>query len=188
MFFSRIQIAQSVYDNYKKYDGFVVIHGTDTLTYTSSALSFLLENLHKPVIVTGSQIPMKESYSDAVNNLLGSMVAAASPYVNEVACYFKDYLMRGNRAVKYSSVLWNGFNVGDGHHLGRWERGLTLYGPDLLPSARKRYQREVLLNGTSRMLISSFLFIKQLYSISILICFLFLYSESFSSWRALLYR
>ena len=156
MFSSRIQIAQSVYDNYKKYDGFVVIHGTDTLTYTSSALSFLLENLHKPVIVTGSQIPMKESYSDAVNNLLGSMVAAASPYVNEVSCYFKDYLMRGNRAVKYSSVLWNGFNVGDGHHLGRWERGLSLYGPELLPSARKRYQRETLLNGTSRMLTLSF--------------------------------
>lgn len=138
-----MQIGQSVYDNYENYDGFVVIHGTDTLTYTSSALTFLLENLRKPVVVTGSQVPMKESYSDAVNNLFGSMVAASSSYLAEVTCYFKDTLMRGNRAEKYSSALWNGFGVGDKHNVGVWEKGLILYPEEMMPYSKRMYQREL---------------------------------------------
>eukprot|EP00770_Monocercomonoides_exilis_P005220 MONOS_5194.1-p1 / transcript=MONOS_5194.1 / gene=MONOS_5194 / organism=Monocercomonoides_exilis_PA203 / gene_product=Asparaginase / transcript_product=Asparaginase / location=Mono_scaffold00148:80855-82418(+) / protein_length=444 / sequence_SO=supercontig / SO=protein_coding / is_pseudo=false len=131
-----IQIARSIRDNYQKYNGFVVIHGTDTLTYTSSALSFLLTNIDKPVVVTGSQVPMVEEYNDAVNNLLGSLLVASNEDVKEVTVFFKDLLMRGNRAVKYSSVNWDGFAVGDKHYLGKWNKNLTLNKLELLPTQK----------------------------------------------------
>ncbi|HXK00321.1 MAG TPA: asparaginase domain-containing protein, partial [Buchnera sp. (in: enterobacteria)] len=69
-------IADDIYKNYQKYDGFVVLHGTDTMSYTASALSFLLENLQKPVIITGSQIPLSEIRSDGRQNLLNALLIA----------------------------------------------------------------------------------------------------------------
>ena len=97
------RIGQLIYENYNDYDGFVILHGTDTMAYTASALSFMLENLSKPVILTGSQIPLLELRSDAVDNIVTSLLIAADNKVHEVCLYFGGSLMRGNRSTKYSS-------------------------------------------------------------------------------------
>nr|MCX3330584.1 asparaginase domain-containing protein [Bacillus pacificus] len=82
------------------YDGFVILHGTDTMAYTASALSFMLENLGKPVIVTGSQIPLAELRSDGQINLLNALYVAANYPINEVTLFFNNRLYRGNRTTK----------------------------------------------------------------------------------------
>ena len=97
------QIADTIADNYDTYDGFVVLHGTDTLAYSASALSFMLEGLDKPVIFTGSQIPLCELRSDGKDNLITSLIIASESVVNEVCLYFGNSLLRGNRSMKYSS-------------------------------------------------------------------------------------
>ncbi|WP_432453195.1 MULTISPECIES: asparaginase [unclassified Agarivorans] len=93
-------IADDIQANYEKYDGFVVLHGTDTMAYTASALSFMLENLSKPVIVTGSQIPLSELRSDGQTNLLNALYLAAYYPVHEVCLFFNNKLLRGNRSTK----------------------------------------------------------------------------------------
>ena len=97
------RIASVIAENYERYDGFVVMHGTDTMAYTASALSFMLENLAKPVILTGSQIPLCEIRSDGRDNLITSLLIAADDRVHEVCLYFGGKLLRGNRAMKYSA-------------------------------------------------------------------------------------
>ncbi len=94
------RIADDIRDNYDNYDGFVILHGTDTMAYTASALSFMLENLDKPVIITGSQIPLAELRSDGQSNLLNSLHIAANYPINEVALFFNNKLIRGNRSTK----------------------------------------------------------------------------------------
>lgn len=96
-------------DNYFKFDGFVVLHGTDTMCNTASALSFILENLGKSVIVTGSQISIFEPMNDGVNNFLASLIFAGSRKVNEVAICFDNKLFRGNRTRKISPESYRGF-------------------------------------------------------------------------------
>ena len=96
-------IGQCIAGEYDKYDGFVILHGTDTMAYTASALSFMLEGLDKPVILTGSQIPLCELRSDGRDNIITSLLIAASGMVREVCIYFGDKLLRGNRAIKYSA-------------------------------------------------------------------------------------
>jgi len=96
-------IGRTIRDNMDKYDGFVVLHGTDTMAYTASALSFILRNLPKPVIITGSQIPLCEIRSDGKDNILASMMIAASGKVFEVCIFFAGKLLRGNRAIKMSA-------------------------------------------------------------------------------------
>lgn len=96
-------IAGVIYENYGKYDGFVVLHGTDTMAYTASALSFILKGTRKPVILTGSQIPLSEIRSDGRDNLITSILIAAEGVVGEVALYFSGKLLRGNRAMKMSA-------------------------------------------------------------------------------------
>ena len=98
-----VNIGREIRDRYHMYDGFVVLHGTDTMAYTASALSFMLEGLDKPVILTGSQIPLCELRSDGRDNLINSMVIAAEGRVNEVCLYFAGKLLRGNRSTKVSS-------------------------------------------------------------------------------------
>jgi len=98
-----MKIARDVADHYDAYDGFVVLHGTDTMAYTSSALPFLLSGLRKPVIVTGSQIPLCEIRNDARENLITSLLIAAGCDVPEVCLYFGGKLLRGCRAVKVSA-------------------------------------------------------------------------------------
>lgn len=96
-------IGKTISDRMEDYDGFVVLHGTDTMAYTASALSFILRNLPKPVIVTGSQIPLCEIRSDGKDNILASMMIAASEKVFEVCIFFAGKLIRGNRAIKMSA-------------------------------------------------------------------------------------
>lgn len=97
------EIASVIYNKYYSYDGFVVLHGTDTMAYTASALSFILRGLDKPVILTGSQIPLSEVRSDGKDNLITSMIIAAEGVVREVCLYFSGKLLRGNRATKMSA-------------------------------------------------------------------------------------
>ncbi|KAK1144401.1 hypothetical protein N8T08_005554 [Aspergillus melleus] len=97
------EIAETVKLNYTHFDGFVVLHGTDSLAYTCSALSFMLQNLGKPVVLTGSQAPMLELQNDATDNLLGSLVVASHFMIPEVCLYFNNRLFRGNRASKVSA-------------------------------------------------------------------------------------
>lgn len=97
------RIAKIISDNYYSYDGFVILHGTDTMAYTASALSFMLENCNKAVVVTGSQIPLCEFRNDARDNLITSIMIAAEGVVHEVTLYFGGKLFRGNRTMKFSA-------------------------------------------------------------------------------------
>lgn len=96
-------IGQAIYDHYPRFDGFVVLHGTDTMAYTASALSFMLEGLQKPVVLTGSQIPLCRMRSDGRDNLVTSLLIAADGRAAEVCLYFGGKLLRGNRATKRSA-------------------------------------------------------------------------------------
>ncbi|WP_437610620.1 asparaginase [Erwinia sp. V71] len=102
-------IADDIEKNYDNYDGFVILHGTDTMAFTASALSFMLENLAKPVIVTGSQIPLAELRSDGQQNLLNALFVAANYPINEVALFFNNTLYRGNRTTKAHADGFNAF-------------------------------------------------------------------------------
>ncbi len=102
-------IAEDIQQQYDNYDGFVVLHGTDTMAYTASALSFMLENLQKPVIITGSQIPLAQLRSDGQVNLLNALYLAANYPIAEVALFFNNQLFRGNRATKADASGFNAF-------------------------------------------------------------------------------
>ncbi|PCH97654.1 MAG: L-asparaginase 1 [Gammaproteobacteria bacterium] len=104
------RIADDIKSHYDDYDGFVVLHGTDTMAYTSSALSFMFENLCKPIIVTGSQIPLSQLRSDGQVNVLNSLYIAANYPINEVGLFFNNKLYRGNRCIK---AYADGFNAFD---------------------------------------------------------------------------
>ena len=109
-----IEIANVIEDNYEAYDGFVVLHGTDTMAYTASALSFMIDNLEKPVIFTGSQLPIGDLRTDAKENLITSIQLAAlrknnQPIVQEVCIYFEYKLFRANRATKINAENFDAF-------------------------------------------------------------------------------
>jgi L-asparaginase len=109
-----LKLAGIIEKNYNDYDGFVVLHGTDTMAYSASALSFLLENLQKPVIFTGSQLPIGMLRTDGKENLVTSIEIAADKQnevsvVPEVCLYFENKLFRGNRTSKYSAEHFNAF-------------------------------------------------------------------------------
>lgn len=109
-----VKLAEIIADNYDSYDGFVILHGSDTMAYTASALSFMLENLSKPVILTGSQLPIGDLRTDAKENIITSIEIAGSyenskPIVPEVGIYFEFKLMRGNRTTKANAEHFNAF-------------------------------------------------------------------------------
>ena len=109
-----IELATIIKDNYLKYDGFVILHGSDTMSYTASALSFMLENLAKPVILTGSQLPIGIIRTDGKENLITAIEIASAqknnkPVVSEVCVYFEYKLYRGNRTYKYNSAHFDAF-------------------------------------------------------------------------------
>ena len=110
-----VDIARIIHDKYESYDGFVILHGTDTMSYSASALSFMLENLAKPVIFTGSQIPIGILRTDGRENLItaieiaGARTEEGKPLVPEVALYFQNRLFRGNRTTKFSAEALNAF-------------------------------------------------------------------------------
>lgn len=113
-----IELAEKIEENYEKYDGFVVLHGSDTMAYSASALSFMLENLAKPVVFTGSQLPMGMVRSDGRENFVTSIEIAASkingaPCVPEVCIFFENQLLRGNRATKFNAENFNAFSSGN---------------------------------------------------------------------------
>src|SRR4051794_29788708 len=105
-----VKIAHDIDANYARYDGFVVLHGTDTMAYTSSALPFMLHGLAKPVLITGSQIPLCEVRNDARENLITSLLIAATFDIPEVCLYFGGKLLRGCRAVKISASGFAAFD------------------------------------------------------------------------------
>ena len=124
------QMARIIDGNYNRYDGFVVLHGTDTMAYTSSALSFMLEGLAKPVIITGSQLPIGEVRTDGEENLITALQIAAAtdhdgkPMVREVAILFENYLWRGNRSTKSSADNFNAFKSNNYPALARIGLGI----------------------------------------------------------------
>jgi L-asparaginase len=103
-------IADDIQDNYQHYDGFIILHGTDTMAYTASALSFMFENLAKPVIITGSQIPLAQLRSDGQANLLNALYIAANYPIGEVTLFFNNSLLRGNRARKVDADGFHAFD------------------------------------------------------------------------------
>ena len=112
---SWVKLVHIIADNYDLFDGFVVLHGTDTMAYTASALSFMLENLNKPVILTGSQLPIGMLRTDGKENLITAIEIAAAknsagePLVPEVCIFFGNHLLRGNRTTKISAESFNAF-------------------------------------------------------------------------------
>lgn len=110
-----IKLARIIQENYHDYQGFVVLHGTDTMAYTASALSFMLENLQKPVIFTGAQLPIETLRTDGRENLITSIEIAAArqnskPLIPEVCIYFENRLYRANRTTKHHAEYFNAFN------------------------------------------------------------------------------
>ena len=117
------ELVHIISDHYADYDGFVLLHGTDTMAYTASALSFMLQNLTKPVILTGSQLPIGQLRTDGKENLITSIEIAAARHqdgtavVPEVCIYFSGHLMRGNRTTKQSADEFNAFESFNYPHL-----------------------------------------------------------------------
>lgn len=109
-----VQIATIIEENYTSFDGFIVLHGSDTMSYSASALSFMLENLNKPVVFTGSQLPIGDLRTDAKENLITAIQIASlqqkgKPVINEVCLYFEYKLYRGNRTTKINAEHFNAF-------------------------------------------------------------------------------
>ncbi|MEZ5196917.1 MAG: asparaginase [Bacteroidales bacterium] len=108
------KMVEVIESNYESYDGFVVLHGSDTMSYTASALSFMLQNLNKPIILTGSQLPMGVIRTDGRENLITALEIAAAredetPLIPEVCIYFENQLLRGNRTIKYNAQNFQAF-------------------------------------------------------------------------------
>ena len=117
-----IQMVEIIQKNYELYDGFVVLHGSDTMSFTASALSFMLENLAKPVVLTGSQLPIGTIRTDGKENLITAIEIAAAkkngkPIITEVCVYFEYKLYRGNRTLKFNSEHFDAFKSPNYPHL-----------------------------------------------------------------------
>jgi L-asparaginase len=173
-----VELAKIIEQNFIEFDAFVILHGTDTMAYTASALSFLLENLSKPVILTGAQLPIGIARTDARENLITALEIASAkidgrPIVPEVAIYFHSQLLRGNRAKKQESSQFNAFHSDNYTKLA--EVGVTIeynfpyikpYRPDLSLLLHKNLDENVvilkLFPGISRKIIHNILTISNL--------------------------
>lgn len=139
-----VQMARAIEENYDDFDGFVVLHGTDTMAYTASALSFMLENLSKPVIITGSQLPIGEVRTDGEENLITALQIAAAtdskgePMVQEIAILFENYLWRGNRSTKMSADNFNAFKSNNYPSLAKIGLGIHFNQEALMRRPEKR--------------------------------------------------
>lgn len=126
------ELAGIIQHTYHEYDGFVILHGSDTMAYTASALSFMLKNLNKPVVLTGSQLPIGEIRTDAKENLITALEIVAMKnnglaMVPEVCIYFDYQLFRGNRAIKYNSEKFEAFQSPNYHILAEAGVNLSFY-------------------------------------------------------------
>lgn len=152
-----ITLAEVIESNYNGFDGFVVLHGSDTMSYTASALSFMLKNLNKPVILTGSQLPIGDLRTDAKENLITAVQIASlqqngSPQIKEVGLYFEYKLYRGNRTTKISAEHFNAFTSPNLPHLA--ESGVHLKVNDhLLETFYTSHQLEVIKQLDSNVMV-----------------------------------
>lgn len=140
-----VELANLIKDNYAKHDGFVILHGSDTMSYTASALSFMLENLAKPVILTGSQLPIGIIRTDGKENLITAIEIAAAkqkgkPRVNEVCIYFEYKLYRGNRTYKYNSAHFDAFKSPNYPELAEAGVSIQYHTAALLKAPKKPFQ------------------------------------------------
>jgi L-asparaginase len=133
------RIAADLAENYDHYDGFVIFHGTDTMAYTASALSFMLENLNKPVILTGSQIPLSEVRNDAIENVITSLWLCAHQKLREVCIFFNQRLLRGNRAQKVSAQRFDAFDSPNFPQLAKIGIEIELQKDLLLPYSNEAF-------------------------------------------------
>ena len=132
------EMARKIHDVYDEYDGFVILHGTDTMAFTSSALSFMFENLAKPVVITGSQLPIASTRTDGVLNFVNALSIAGYkatdlPLIPEVVIVFADRVIRGCRASKVSTADWAGFNSPNFPLLGQIGEHIVIYTNYVLP-------------------------------------------------------
>ncbi len=176
-----VKMATIIYENYEDYDGFVILHGTDTMAYSASALSFMLVNLDKPVIFTGSQLPIGILRTDGRENLVTAIEIAGSmenerPVVPEVCIYFENKLYRGNRTTKINADNFNAFQSANYPPLAevgidiRFNRQAILYPRDNKPlELRTKFDNHVailkLFPGMNKEFIDSILGIKGLKAI-----------------------
>jgi L-asparaginase len=138
------RIAVDIETHYDAFDGFVIFHGTDTMAYTASALSFMLEHLNKPVILTGSQIPLSEVRNDAVENALTSVWLCAHRPIHEVCVYFNQRLLRGNRTQKMSSTRFDAFDSPNFPHLAEVGTDINMANGLLLPESSQPFHMQPL--------------------------------------------
>lgn len=139
------EIARIIKSEYESYDGFVVLHGSDTMAFTASALSFMLENLDKPVVLTGSQLPIGEIRTDAKENLITALEIVARKddgvaMVPEVCIYFDYQLFRGNRSIKYNSEKFEAFQSPNYHILAEAGVNLSFYTNYILPHPKGKLE------------------------------------------------
>lgn len=139
------EIARIIKSEYDSYDGFVVLHGSDTMAFTASALSFMLENLDKPVVLTGSQLPIGEIRTDAKENLITALEIVATKddgvaMVPEVCIYFDYQLFRGNRSIKYNSEKFEAFQSPNYHILAEAGVNLSFYTNYILPHPKGKLE------------------------------------------------
>lgn len=128
------EIGRIIARRYDQFDGFVVLHGTDTMAYSASAVSFMLEHLNKPVIFTGAQIPLCQVRSDGRDNIVNSLLIATSDQLHEVCVYFNGALLRGNRCVKRSSDQFGAFETPNYPVLAHVGIDIRYNHPALLPA------------------------------------------------------
>lgn len=139
------ELAQIISDTYQEYDGFVILHGSDTMAYTASALSFMLKNLSKPVVLTGSQLPIGEIRTDAKENLITALEIVAMKnngvaMVPEVCIYFDYQLFRGNRSIKYNSEKFEAFQSPNYHILAEAGVNLSFYNNYIRPQPAEPFK------------------------------------------------
>lgn len=132
------QIVKDIADRYDSFDGFVILHGTDTMAYTASALSFMLRNLRKPVVITGSQLPIGDTREDGTENLISALEVAAAkdengdPMIQEVVISFQDYIVRGCRSTKFTSTGFHAFKSFNYPNLGTIDLHISYAKPYLM--------------------------------------------------------
>lgn len=152
------RIVSTIDDTYDKYDGYVILHGTDTMSFTASALSFMLEDLMKPVILTGSQLPIGALRTDGKENLITAIEIAAAknaegnPMVPEVCVFFHEKLMRGNRTTKVNSESFGAFGSNNypllamaGTEIQFYTRNIRKYVPGLKLKAHHEYNSNIVI-------------------------------------------
>jgi L-asparaginase len=146
------ELAALIKEKYDAFDGFVVLHGSDTMSFTASALSFMLQNLTKPVILTGSQLPIGEIRTDAKENLITALEIAATKkdgkaMVPEVCIYFDYQLFRGNRSIKYNSEKFEAFSSPNYPILAEAGVNLDFYPNYILPIPKQAFQIHTKFNA-----------------------------------------